>query len=286
MTLVRTLQTHPNPDGTRRPATGFFIWTPTERRIISGSPDEVVQPAGFAVELINGAFEVDVAATEVDWVWRVDERINGLRAKTTYVVVPPEGPVDFTDLVQVNVASLKTSSVPDHIWYIYTDYLAEQARLAKVAATNSEAAAMSSQDSAAASALISSTKATEASNSATNASLSAQEADISEANALSYMNSANTAKNNAAASQASAAGYASAASGARDDAYLAKDGAEVAKDGAVAAKNAALALEQAQVISGSVNNAGHLILTKYDGTTIDAGRVIAGLTVGTVTTGP
>jgi hypothetical protein len=273
MTLVRTLQTHPNPDGTRRPAKGFFIWTPTERRIISGSPDEVVQPAGFAVELdLSGGFEVDVAATGTDWVWRVDERIEGLRTKTTYVVVPPEGPVDFTDLAQVNVSSLRSTAVPDHIWYVYTDYLAEQARLAKVSAANSEAAAMSSVDSAAASALIASNKAASATDSATNALLSAQEADISEANALASANAANTAKENAAASQASAAGHASVASGARDE--------------AVAAKDTAVAVELAQVINGSIDANGHLILTKYDGTTIDAGRVVSGLTVGTVTTGP
>jgi hypothetical protein len=162
--------------------------------------------------------------------------------------------------------------VPDHIWYVYTDYLAEQARLAKVSAANSEAAAMSSVDSAAASALIASNKAASATDSATNALLSAQEADISEANALASANAANTAKENAAASQASAAGHASVASGARDE--------------AVAAKDTAVAVELAQVINGSIDANGHLILTKYDGTTIDAGRVVSGLTVGTVTTGP
>ena len=272
MTLVRTLQTLPNADGTRRPATGFFIWTPTERRIISGSPDEVVQPVGFAVELdLSGGFEVDVEATGTDWVWRVDERINGLRTKTTYVVVPPEGPVDFTDLAQVNTASLRSQAVPDQIWYIYTDYLAEQARLAKISAANSEAAATSSVDSAAASALISSNKASEASNSATQASSSATAAGLSAQNALGSANAAETAKNNAAASQASAAGYASVASGARDE--------------AVSAKDEAVAVDLRQIVGGSIDANGHLILTRQDGFTIDAGRVVSGLTVGTVTTG-
>jgi len=272
MTLVRTLQTHPNPDGTRRPARGFFIWTPTERRIISGSPDEVVQPAGFAVELdLSGGFEIDVAATGTDWVWRVDERIEGLRTKTTYVVVPPEGPVDFTDLAQVNVSSLKSTAVPDHIWYVYTDYLAEQARLAKVSAANSEAAAVSSVDSAAASALIASTKASQATDSATNALLSAQEADLSEAQALAHMNAANTAKDNAASSQASAAGHASVAKGARDE--------------AVEAKNEAVGIELRQFVEASLSS-GDLIFTRVDGTTVNVGRVVSNLTVGTVTTGP
>jgi len=250
MTLVRTLQTRPNPDGTRRPMQGFFIWTPTERRIISGSPDEVVQPAGFAIELdLSGGFEVDVAATGTDWVWRVDERIEGLRTKTTYVVVPPEGPVDFTDLTQVNVSSLKSTAVPDHIWYVYTDYLAEQARLAKVSAANSEAAATSSQDSAAASALIASTKATAASDSATNALLSAQEADLSEAQALAYRDAAEIAKDNAAASQASAAGHASVAKGARDDAEVARVGAEEAQNAAEIAKSGSESARDESVIA-------------------------------------
>lgn len=135
MTLVRTLQTHPKPDGTRRPAKGFFIWTPTERRIIVGSPDEVVQPAGFVVELDpTGGFEVDVAPTDLTWVWRVDERIEGLKAKTIYVIVPTEGPVDYTDLVLVNPASLLPQAKPANIWYTYTDTLAAEAQAAKVTA--------------------------------------------------------------------------------------------------------------------------------------------------------
>lgn len=271
MTLVRTLQTHPNPDGTRRPARGFFIWTPTERRIISGSPDEVVQPAGFAVELdLAGGFEIDVAATSTDWVWRVDERIEGLRTKTTYVVVPPEGPVDFTDLAQVNIASLKATAVPDHIWYVYTDYLAEQARLAKISAANSEAAATSSVDSAAASALIASTKASDASNSATNALLSAQEADISEANALASANAAKTAKDGAASAQASAAGYASVAQGARDE--------------TVEAKDTAVSIELRQFVDAAIVNK-ELIFTRLDGSTVNVGVVVNSLTVGTTVTG-
>ncbi|QFG13632.1 minor tail protein [Arthrobacter phage Shepard] len=303
MTLVRTLQTLPNPDGTRRPAEGFFIWTPTERRIISGSPDEVVQPAGFAVKLEAGAFEVDVAATGTDWVWRVDERLDGLRTKTSYVVVPDEaGPVDFTDLASVNTASLRKNAVPDDIWYIYTDYLAEQATLAKQAAANSEAAATSSQDSAAASALISSTKATEASNSAAAALSSAGDADSYAATALAHKNAAEVAKTGASSAQASAAGHASAASAARDDAELAEAGAQLAQSGAVTAQGlsetaqglAELALadiqtiELNQVTTGLVDAEGHLILTKKDETTVDAGKVIlpTTLTVGTVDTGP
>jgi hypothetical protein len=102
--------------------------------------------------------------------------------------------------------------------------------------------------------------------------LSAQEADISEANALASANAANTAKENAAASQASAAGHASVASGARDE--------------AVSAKDEAVAVDLRQIVGGSIDASGHLILTRQDGVTIDAGRVVSGLTVGTVTTGP
>jgi hypothetical protein len=273
MTIVRTLQTLPNPDGTRRPARGFFIWTPTERRIIEGNPDEVVQPVGFAIELdIHGGFEVDVAATGIDWVWRVDERIEGLRTTTSYVSVPSEGPIDYTDLVQVNPTSFSVKAKPEPIWYTHVDYLAEQARLAQVSATNSEAAAMSSVDSAAASALIASTKSADALNSASNALLSAQEADISEANAEASANAARTAKDGAASAQASAAGYASAAQSARDE--------------TVEAKDVAVAVDLRQVIDASIDSVGHLIFTRQDGTTIDAGQIVSSLKVGTVTTGP
>lgn len=138
MTLVRTLRTVPQPDGTRRPAEGFFIWTPTKRRIISGSPAEVVEAVGFAVELKDGYFEIDVAATGIDWVWRVDEKINGLRSKTVYVTVPVEGPIDYTDLVQVSAATFSPNTPAATVWYTYTDALAAEARAAKDSARTVE----------------------------------------------------------------------------------------------------------------------------------------------------
>lgn len=302
MTLVRTLQTHPKPDGTRRPAKGFFIWTPTERRIIEGNPDEVVQPAGFAVELnLAGGFEVDVAATGTDWVWRVDERIEGLRTKTTYVVVPPEGPVDFTDLVQVNIASLRPKAVPDHIWYVYTDHLAEQARLAKEAAQASQDAAVESQDSAAISATLADDRADAAGTSAFNAAASA-------AAALGHKNSAEGFSTQAFGSANDAEVAALAASDSEDAAgislaaaLVARQGSEAARDISVASGNRAetardeaeLALsivegiELNQVETGLINESGHLILTKRDDSTVDAGKVIlpTRLTVGVVETG-
>ena len=138
MTLVRTLCTVPQPDGSRKPARGFFIWTPTRRRIISGSPDEVVEAVGFVVELKDGYFEVDAAPTDANWVWRVDEKIEGVRNKTIYVAVPALGPVDYTDLVQVNPSSFAPQAEPENIWYAYTDNLALEAQQAKVAAQNVE----------------------------------------------------------------------------------------------------------------------------------------------------
>lgn len=135
MTLVRTLRTISLPDGTRHPAKGFFIWTPTARRIIPGSPDEVVEAVGFVVELDHeGSFEVNPDATDHNWVWRVDEKIAGIRSKTVYVVVPPEGPVDYTDLVQVNPSTFHPNTPAANIWYAYTDALAAEAALAKQSA--------------------------------------------------------------------------------------------------------------------------------------------------------
>ncbi|UGL63251.1 minor tail protein [Arthrobacter phage Tokki] len=303
MTLVRTLQTLPNPDGTRRPAQGFFIWTPTERRIISGSPDEVVQPAGFAVELNAGAFEVDVAATGTDWVWRVDERLTGLRTKTSYVVVPDMAePVDFTDLVPVSTTSIRKNAVPDDIWYIYTDHLAEQASLAKEAAQASEDAAVESQDSAAVSASLADASADAAGTSAFNAAASA-------ATALGHKNAAQSSEEDAFAYRGYAESAALAAQGSEDAAVVARNaaqesrigaeeartGSELAKAGSEAARDEAeLALsivegiELNQVETGLVDAEGHLILTKRDESTVDAGKVIlpTTLTVGTVETGP
>lgn len=280
MTLVRTLQTLPNADGTRRPAKGFFIWTPTVRRIIEGNPDEVIQPVGFAVELdLTGAFEVDVAATGTDWVWRVDERIEGLRTKTTYVVVPPEGPFDFTDLAPVNVSSLRSNAVPDHIWYVYTDYLAAQATLAKEAAQASQAAAVTSQDSASASATAAAASATLSGTSAFNAAASA-------AAALGNKNAAANSEATAIISASDAYDSEVAAGISATAAQTARTGAETALSQTVLVRDDAESIELNQVHTGAINANGDLILTKRDGTTINAGRVVSGLTVGQVVTGP
>lgn len=103
------------------------MWTPTRRR---ESADKVVLPISFFVPLVNGEAVVDAAPTGLDWVWKVEERIHGVTASTTYYAVPDVANIQFADLVAVNPSTLVPSAVPDPAWYAYVDGLVAQAEQA------------------------------------------------------------------------------------------------------------------------------------------------------------
>ncbi len=176
MTLVKIKVSVPAVAGLAT-AVGALRWTPTKRR---EAGDTVVVPAGFAPELIDGAVNVEAAPTTADWVWRVDEQIPGVSSSTRFFAVPNLAEVNYTDLIEVDPATLVPTADPDPAWYAYVDTLAAQATTASASAVASKTAAESaatsatgSQTSAAASAATATTKASEASTSATNAASSA-----------------------------------------------------------------------------------------------------------------
>jgi hypothetical protein len=266
------LRTVPAADGTRRPASGFFIWTPTRRRVIPGDIDEVVEAVSFVVELVDGKFEIDPAPTGNTWVWRVDEKIEGIRNRTVYLAVPLNGPVDYTDLVEVSPASMTPVAEPTNLWYAYVDELSARADLAREAAQASQDAAVDSQDSAAVSAGLADQSANRAGTDAFNAAASA-------AAALSSKNAAS--------------GYAQAAANDANDAEVAAMAAEASENAAAQSATSVAsdrvrveAVDLRQLIDAEIDGNGNLIFTRQDGLTVNVGRVISNLSVGIVETGP
>lgn len=140
MTIVHIQYAAPEIDGTLR--TDILVthnWTPTRRRVSSGSPDTIVVPIGFRMALQEGVNDINVAPTGVDWVWRVDEHIHGLGNRVTYVAVPDVAEVNFTQLTPINPNSLEPLATPEPIWFtkmgeLFEDFISSAELTNRVAA--------------------------------------------------------------------------------------------------------------------------------------------------------
>lgn len=111
MTLVRVDSRRPNGAG-EVGAGGDLVWQPTRRR----TQDEyVVMPAAFGSKLTDGVAVVDVAPTGVDWCWEVTEKVPG--GTTRYVAVPDVDEIAYTDLIDVDPATLDPAATPVAAWW-------------------------------------------------------------------------------------------------------------------------------------------------------------------------
>jgi hypothetical protein len=116
MTLIKISLVTPQADGTTTAATGGLRFTPTARRVIVGTPDQVVLPKSFQVALVAGAADVTLAPTTTGWVWRIDEHLAGSPARTIYVTVPDVASIDYPDLVPVDPATLTPAAPLAPAW--------------------------------------------------------------------------------------------------------------------------------------------------------------------------
>jgi hypothetical protein len=103
-------------NGTEVPARGSLRWEPSGRRVRDDGA--MVLPAGFRAELVNGQATVDVDPSTGLWAWSVTEFFVGQPAKRRLLAVPPEGPISYTDLIEVDPvtldAALTVSPDPDN----------------------------------------------------------------------------------------------------------------------------------------------------------------------------
>lgn len=116
MPLVHILLTVPAPDGSLTPAEGALRFRPTARRTIPGTPDAVVLPSPFKVDLVAGASDVTLAPTSSLWVWQIDEHLSRTPARRIYAQVPDVASMDYTDLVAVDPTTLDPAAAPDPSW--------------------------------------------------------------------------------------------------------------------------------------------------------------------------
>lgn len=231
MTIIQFKFAVPSKTGEDVPQGGWIECKPTRKRIITGDPDTIILPDSFIVQVPeSGLLGQDLAATGSGWCWELTLSGFGVPKWTEYVVVPDAGPVDFTDLVRVDPATLEPTAAPDPLWWAELEAakaLASDVELARVDAAGSAT-------SAAQSATDADVSAGEASGSASNAAASALSASDSAALAGTSADLAN-----ASATQAGTA--LTGAESARDATVAAAGGSELS---AQAAANAATASAQ------------------------------------------
>lgn len=91
-------------NGPSTSADGVLRWEPSGRRIAADGT--LILPAPFAVPLVAGSASVDVDPSTDTWAWRVTEFFDGQFPKTRLFAVPDAGPVNYTDLVEVDPTTL------------------------------------------------------------------------------------------------------------------------------------------------------------------------------------
>ncbi|CAN7465268.1 hypothetical protein LJR013_003181 [Pseudarthrobacter oxydans] len=106
MTIVN-IDVQATVSGAEVPAHGSLRWEPSGRRVRGDGA--LVLPAGFRAELVDGQATVEVEPSTSLWAWSVTEFFVGQPAKRRLLAVPPEGPVNYTDLVEVDPVTLDTA---------------------------------------------------------------------------------------------------------------------------------------------------------------------------------
>ena len=92
-------------NGALVPAAGSMRWEPSSRRI--GPDGALILPASFPVQLALGTASVDLDPSTDQWSWCVTELFVGQPSRRRYVTVPAAGPVNYTDLIEVDPISLE-----------------------------------------------------------------------------------------------------------------------------------------------------------------------------------
>jgi hypothetical protein len=118
MTIVNFRRSVPQADGSTAPADGYFRFTPSKPRTIPGSPDNIVVPKPFTVDLADGLAAATLAPTAIGSAWQILESIDGVPDLRYWVVVPDSAePLDDPDLTRVDPSTLTPQAMPEAAWW-------------------------------------------------------------------------------------------------------------------------------------------------------------------------
>jgi hypothetical protein len=106
----------PTASGVDEPFRLGMTWAPTAVRVVD---DVLVMPEAFGVTLPYGPVVITVDPSELpDWVWRVRYVVNSEHFDRYLLVPDSPTMVEFTDLVEVDPATLLPTAEPEAAWWI------------------------------------------------------------------------------------------------------------------------------------------------------------------------
>ena len=104
----------------KAPITGPMRFAPSKRR---SDGQDIILPAGFDVDLVDGEAIVELDATGPDWCWTACEPT--LRGAIRHFLVPDVGDdvLEYSELVDVDPATLEPSAEPEAAWWAIVESL-------------------------------------------------------------------------------------------------------------------------------------------------------------------
>ena len=101
---------------TRAPISGAIRFAPSKRRTAGA---DVILPAGFDAQLVDGEVVVELAATGPDWCWTVYEpTIKGAIRNVLVPDVPDSsGVLEYSALPDIDPSTLEPTAEPSAAWW-------------------------------------------------------------------------------------------------------------------------------------------------------------------------
>jgi hypothetical protein len=84
---------------------------------LPGTPDNIVAPKPFTVDLVGGALSVTLAPSLPGWAWSVLESVDGVKDERYFVTVPDVPEIDDADLPRVDPRTLAPTAEPVAAWW-------------------------------------------------------------------------------------------------------------------------------------------------------------------------
>ena len=105
----------------KAPITGPMRFAPSRRR---SDGQDIILPAGFDVDLVDGEAIVELDATGPDWCWTVYEpTIRGIIRSFLVPDVPDDEVLEYSSLPDVDPATLEPSAEPEAAWWTIVESL-------------------------------------------------------------------------------------------------------------------------------------------------------------------
>ena len=108
----------------KAPITGPMRFAPSKRR---SAGQDIILPAGFDVDLVDGEAIVELDATGPDWCWTAYEpTLRGAIRHFLVPDVPDDVVLEYSALSDVDPATLEPSAEPEAAWWAAVDLLSTE----------------------------------------------------------------------------------------------------------------------------------------------------------------